>query len=102
MKTIIIATILSVGVLLRPEIAPSGNKAQIDNAAVTVATQSHAALQPLDKTDLNAVIGGGISCFGEIDDNGTSVYYTCCGSIWFIRICVSVYLGEVLAPLTKE
>jgi len=101
MKTFIIATILSVGVLLRPQMVPHGNKAQIDNVPVTVATQSQTDVQPLDKADMNAVIGGKFSCFGEIDSNGTSVYQTCCLSFWIIRVCVSVYLGEVMAPLTR-
>jgi hypothetical protein len=99
MKTFIIATILSAGVLLRPEMAPGGNKAQTDNAAVTVAAQSQTAQQPLDKTALNAAIGGVISCYGEIDKNRTSVYYTCCINLWLIKICASVYLGEIPSPI---
>jgi hypothetical protein len=101
MKTFIIATILSVGVLLRPEMAPTGNKAQLDNAVVTVAMQSQTTQHPLDRTDMNAVVGGKVSCSGEIDANGTSVFYTCCASLWIIRVCVSVYLGEIPAPLPK-
>jgi hypothetical protein len=102
MKTFIVVTILSVGVLLRPEMAPSGNNEQTNNATATVAVENHASSQGLDKTDLNAVIGGGLSCSGEIDKNGTSVYYTCCASLWIIRVCASVYLGEIPAPLTAK
>lgn len=100
MKTFIIATILSVGVLLRPEMAPIGNSAQTDNTVVTVAAQTQTAPQPLDKTSLKTAIGGDLSCFGEIDKNGTSVYQTCCLKLWIFRICVSVYLGEIPSPLT--
>jgi ABC-type cobalamin transport system ATPase subunit len=101
MKTFIIATILCAGVLLQPQMV-QGTNAQIDNTAVTVAAGSQTAPQPLDKTTLNAAVGGMISCFGEIGENGTSVYQTCCANFWIIRICVSVYLGEVSRPLTEK
>jgi hypothetical protein len=99
MKTFIIATLLSVGVLLRPGVAPVVHITQTDNATVTVADQSQTAPRPLDKTELETAVGGVLSCFGEIDKNGTSVYYTCCINLWIIKLCGSVYLGEIPSPL---
>jgi hypothetical protein len=102
MKTFIIATILSAGVLLRPEMAPGGNSRQFDNAVLTAAARTQTSPQLLDSTDLAGAVGGGVSCFGEIEQNGTSVYQTCCFSIWIIRICVSIYIGEIMAPVTHQ
>ena len=99
MKTFIIATLLTAGVLVRPGMAPVVDNTQTGDAAVMVAHQSQTASQPLDKTELMAVVGGVLSCSGEIDKNGTSVYYTCCINLWLIKICASIYLGEIPAPL---
>jgi len=64
--------------------------------------QSQTAPQLLTKTDLNAAVGGVAGCFGEIDKNGTSVYYTCCLNLWIIKICASVYLGEIPPPYVAK
>jgi hypothetical protein len=97
MKTFIIATMLTAGVLLQPATVPTGSAEHQMEAVTATSIQS----QALDNTNLNAIIGQGLNCSGEIDRNGTSVYYTCCASIWIIRVCVSIYVGEIPAPLPK-
>jgi hypothetical protein len=102
MKTFIIASILTVGVLLQPKMAPTGYNIQSDSATTIAAIENQALPQTLPDTEMNAIVGVGATCSGEIDKNGTSVYYTCCASLWIFRVCVSVYLGEVPAPLTAQ
>jgi hypothetical protein len=97
MKTFIIATMLTAGMLLQPATAPTGSATQHMDVVTAASTQD----EPLDNTNMNSIIGEGLNCSGEIDRNGTSVYYTCCASIWVIRICVSIYVGEIPAPLAK-
>src|SRR5512141_3105200 len=94
MKTLIIATIISLGVLARPQTAPVGTGGQPCVGATEVRTEN----KGLNEADMKNAGRGGISCFGEIDKNGTSVYYPCCRGVWIFRVCASVYLGEIPAP----
>jgi hypothetical protein len=97
MKTLIIATIITVGVFLRPQMAPVGTGEQQSGVAMVVSSENRS----LNETEMKNTVGGGISCSGEIDKNGTSVYYTCCIGVWIFRVCASVYLGEIPAPLKE-
>lgn len=101
MKTSIIAAILAVGVLLRPQLTPAGNSSQPNNktAEIVAVNQEQGGAQPLSSVEMNTIFGGFATCYGEIDKNGTSVWVTCCLNLWIIKICVSVYLGEIPAPL---
>ena len=97
MKTFIIATILSVGVLLRPEMAPSTGDIQTYNQ-ITCVGRLHQA-QPLARvltgTEMVGVQGGGlVECHQEKGSNGDT-YGSCCIDFWFFRLCFEVDLSAI-------
>ena len=98
MKTFIIATILSAGVLLRPEMAPTGNYVQ-DQYTIAVAETTHQA-QPFAKALTDAQMmgaeGGGalVECHQVKGTNGDT-YANCCIDVWFFRLCFEVNLSAI-------
>jgi hypothetical protein len=95
MKTFIIATILSAGVLLRPQMAPTVNNQQptlksVDIVSVTALQES--ARQLADQK-MNEVIGNGIfDCEWLIEDG--VVYGRCCVGFWIFKICAYIEVGR--------
>lgn len=89
MKTFIIATILSAGVLLRPALAPSGNKVLTDENTTSsfLSVTGNANANPLLKTEMETLQGGGIvECAGYIDTDGDR-HEMCCLNLWIFRVC---------------
>jgi hypothetical protein len=92
MKTFIIATILSVGVLLRPEVAPAIGDMQIHNqmASMGAAIQTQPTANVLDEAEMKGAQGGGIfACHQELDASG-DIYVSCCVDLWLFRVCFEV------------
>ena len=97
MKTFIIATILSVGVLLRPQMAPGGNNAEITYATtVTSPSGIHgAAPRLLERGEAASIQGGGIAeCYSYYDANYDE-HGICCLNLWLFRLCVDVNVSDV-------
>ena len=99
MKTIIIATILSVGIFLRPQMAPTVDNLQpalksVDRASVAAPQESP---RRLADRKMNEVIGNGIfDCEWLIEDG--RVYGRCCVGFWIFKICGYIDVG----PLPPE
>jgi len=96
MKTFIIVTILSVGVLLRPEMAPTVDNLQptlksIDMVSVTAPQESP---RQLADQQMSEVIGSGLfNCEWLIEDG--RVYGRCCVGFWIFKICGYVDVGPL-------
>lgn len=97
MKTFIIATILSVGVLLRPQMAPTGNNVEISytTTVTSVASVHGAAPRLLERGETASIQGGGVvECYSYYDANYDE-HGTCCLNLWFFRLCFDVNVSEV-------
>jgi hypothetical protein len=98
MKTFIIVTILSVGVLLRPEMAPSGNYIQDQNtiAVAEVTHQAQSLARALTDAQMMGAEGGGalVECYQAKGTNGDT-YANCCIDFWFFRLCFEVNLSAI-------
>ena len=102
MKTFIIATVLCVGVLLRPQVAPSGVNQQenpkTEKAGVVVENENVA--QPLPVEQLAGVCGAGIfDCTWLIEDG--IVYGRCCVGFWIFKVCGYIEVGPLPKPPTN-
>jgi hypothetical protein len=97
MKTLIIATILSVGVLLRPQTAPVEINRD-DNQTVTMTGVVHATsatLQTLSTQEMLSARGAGLlECYGWRDQNNDS-HAMCCVNLWLFRICFDVNVSDI-------
>jgi hypothetical protein len=92
MKTFMIATILSVGVLLRPDVAPPSGKMQDHNqiAAIGTTTQTQQTGNSLSVVEMRGAQGSGLfQCTTVLDASG-DVYQSCCLNLWLFRICAEV------------
>ena len=92
MKTFIIVTILSVGVLLRPEMAPATGDIQIHNQIAPVGTtyQTQPLAKALADTEMMGAQGGAIAeCHEEKAASG-DLYVSCCANFWLFRLCFEV------------
>jgi hypothetical protein len=97
MKTIIITTLLSVGVFLRPELAPKGSDAQVDDGTkvATSAVAPSTAPRILEEGETSSMRGGGIGeCYSYYDANFDE-HGICCLSLWLFSLCVDVNVSEI-------
>lgn len=97
MKTLIIATILSAGVFLRPSLAPVENSGQDDQKMTTtsVANATCATLQTLSTQEMQSVRGSGIlECYNWRDQNN-DLHGMCCVNLWLFRICLDVNVSDI-------
>lgn len=102
MKTFIIATALCVGVLLRPQVAPSGLNPQENpkTEALGAFVQNENAAQLLPVEQLAGIRGAGLfDCEWLIENN--VVYGRCCAGFWIFRICIYVEVGALTPPPVK-
>jgi hypothetical protein len=96
MKTIIIATLLSVGVLLRPEMAPTGSDIKINDVAAiaTPAGSYYAVPRILERSESESIQGGGFMfCYKWYDEN-LDEHGVCCLNFWIFRLCFDVNVSE--------
>lgn len=97
MKTIIITALLSIVVFVRPELAPKGGDAQVDDGTrvATNAVAFSTAPRILDEGETASMRGGGIGeCYSYYDANYDE-HGICCLSLWLFRLCVDVNVSEV-------
>ena len=95
MKTFIIATILSVGVLLRPETATNVNGATIYSKEISteIVEQFHPNEQPLTTDEMQSLKGAGIiECASYLDVDG-DYHEMCCLNLWLFKICGDINLS---------
>ena len=97
MKTFIIATILSVGVLLRPEMAPNINCLDVKYAATTTVSIGVQTVVPrvMERAETMSIHGGGIAECVEYYDGNNDEHQLCCLNLWFFKLCFDVNLSEV-------
>jgi hypothetical protein len=89
MKTFIIVTILSVGVLLRPEMAPTVNSDQ-KSTVVTIVNTNHASPTMLGGAEMRAIQGAGfLECAYYYDVDGDA-HQMCCINFWLFKLCGDV------------
>jgi hypothetical protein len=97
MKTLIIAAILSVGILLRPQVAPMENSGEVNPKAtnsVVVSNQKIIA-SVLEKSEMQSLRGAGIlECYSWVDLQGDK-HGMCCVNLWLFRLCGDVNVSEV-------
>jgi hypothetical protein len=100
MKTFIVVTILSVGVLLRPEMAPSGDSMQGQNYQVVAeaTTQTQPAPSALNNAEMSGIQGGLAECHEELGTNG-DIYVSCCLDFWLFRLCFEVNWSAITRVL---
>jgi len=101
MKTFIIATILSVGVLLRPEMAPTVNDMQCHKEITAVGAEylAQPTATTLSHMDMERAQGSGVfECHQELSASGY-IYVSCCLDLWFFRLCFEVNWSAVAALL---
>ena len=90
MKTSIVAALLAVGLLLRPQSTPMTDNVMLPNNPVSITAAPPAAPQPLSAADMKNTVGAGITgCYQTQAANG-DVYVTCCLDVWIFAICVAV------------
>jgi hypothetical protein len=97
MKTFIIVTILSVGVLLRPEMAPTTGDIQTYNQTMCIGTlhQAQRLAVVLTGTEMMGLQGGAVAeCHQEKGTNGDT-YASCCIDFWLFRLCFEVNLSAI-------
>jgi hypothetical protein len=97
MKTFIIATMLTAGVLLQPQTATVGRCGQIDNKATISANNTlyNTASTVLEKAEMQSLQGAGIlDCYGWVDENGDR-HGMCCVNLWLFRLCGDVNVSAV-------
>jgi hypothetical protein len=97
MKTLIIATILSAGVLLRPPMAPMETNCQGNQKAIAakLASTTSGALQTLSTQEMQSTRGAGIlECYNWTDQNKDS-HAMCCVNLWLFKICLDVNVSDI-------
>jgi tRNA-binding EMAP/Myf-like protein len=104
MKTSIIAVMLLLGVLLRPQMTPGALKgAAVNNAPVIVAVnQGQATARALGPAEMRGVVGGGlVGCYEYKGPEG-DLYQTCCVNLWFFSVCATINesaLGRLISSI---
>jgi hypothetical protein len=97
MKTLIIATILFVGMLLRPQTVPVGSNGE-DISVVTssgVVSANNATIEALRVDEMESARGAGIfECAGWVDQNGDK-HGMCCLNLWLFRLCAEVNISDI-------
>jgi|WetSurMetagenome_2_1015567.scaffolds.fasta_scaffold320652_2 hypothetical protein len=90
MKTSIVAALLAVGLLLRPQPTPITDNGAATNGPVSIVAAQPATPQILNTAEMQTAIGAGLTgCFQQVAANG-DVYGTCCIDLWIFAVCVSV------------
>lgn len=90
MKTTIVATILAVGMLLRPQPMPIADNGAIPDNPMAISATQQTAPQVLNSAEMNTTVGNGLTgCYQTKATNG-DVYLTCCLDLWIFAICVAV------------
>jgi hypothetical protein len=97
MKTFIIATILSVGVLLRPGMVPAAHDTRFsDNEATAVGLKEfHTSANILLAGDLEELRGAGIIDCYEYFDGDFDLHQMCCLNLWLFKICGDINISAV-------
>jgi hypothetical protein len=97
MKTFIIATILSVGVLLRPQMAPASSDKQIHDQITTIGTtnRSQPAERALNDLEMKGAHGAGLAQCSHVLDASGDIYVSCCINLWLFRLCAEVNWSAV-------
>lgn len=96
MKTFILTTALCLGVLLRPQVAPSVVNPQENQKTEQSGpvVQNENTAQPLPVEQLASIRGAGIfDCEWLIENN--TVYGRCCVGFWIFRVCVYMEVGAL-------
>jgi hypothetical protein len=97
MKTFIIATVLSVGILLRPQVAPMENAGQVNLKATSslITSDQKIGSTILEKGEMQSLHGAGIlECYSWVDLEGDK-HGMCCVNFWLFRLCGDVNVSEV-------
>ena len=101
MKTFIIATILTVGVSLRPQAPPTAGNVEPTLKSVDLVSVAATQESPRQLVDhqMKEMIGSGLlDCQWLIEDG--RVYGRCCIGLWIFRICGYIDVGPLpAAPL---
>jgi hypothetical protein len=97
MKTFILAAVLSVGVLLRPEMAPVTSDSQPGNQTPPIGaiSQAQPTASSLGAMEMSRLQGGGIVECHQSQDVGGDVYVSCCINLWLVRLCAEVNWSAV-------
>jgi hypothetical protein len=95
MKTIILSSLLAVGMLLRPQPMPIANTVAAPDNSVAISATQQATPQVLKTGEMNTAVGNGIAgCYQSRDASG-DVYVTCCVDLWLFAVCVGVNWSAV-------
>jgi hypothetical protein len=97
MKTFIIATLLVVGVSLRPQMAPTADNMRIHSQATSIgaSNQIQAAVRVLNNPEMETARGGSLFECNQIQYANGDIYVSCCVNLWLIRLCVEVNWSEI-------
>jgi hypothetical protein len=97
MKTFIIATMLTAGVLLQPQAAPMEHNGQ-PSATTTVATtvgENQTNARTIETTELASIRGGeAAACYTWYDEN-LDKHGMCCLNLWLFKVCLDVNESEI-------
>ncbi|MCX6145353.1 MAG: hypothetical protein NTZ35_19275 [Ignavibacteriales bacterium] len=92
MKTFIVATLIVVGISLRPQTLPTLSDKQAHGQITTIGAtnQYQAVARVLDDLEMKAAHGSGLfQCTTVLDASG-DIYQSCCVNLWLFRLCAEV------------
>jgi hypothetical protein len=95
MKTSIVAILLAVGLLLRPQPTPVAVNGVVPDTPVNLVAVQAEGPQVLSSAEMTSTVGAGITgCYETKAANGDT-YVTCCLDVWIFAICMAVNWSAV-------